>query len=334
MVEGQEKSKKRNLWWVVILAIFLFLTVFVVAPVIIFIGFASNFEKSFSGYSGEFDELIVIDGNEEEKIVQLTIEGIIGDTGQSFFMTSSPFEQTLAQLKQVQEDPDVKAVVIHVNSPGGSVSASDKIYKEILKIKESGKKVIVSMGDTAASGGYYIAAPADKIYALPHTLTGSLGVIMSLPNYEKLAEKIGFEEVVIKSGEMKDIGSPTREMTEEEREVLQSFVDESYEEFVRIISEGRNMSKDEVKKIADGRIYSGNQALQNGLVDELGDLEEATNGAFELIGSNDAMVVSYQEPPVTFSDFLFGLKQTINDPFGTKQMIYDQSPKLQYLWRN
>ena len=164
---------------------------------------------------------------------------------------------------------------LQVNSPGGGVVESAQIYKEIREIQEETEKPIyVSMGSMAASGGYYISAPADKIFVNKETMTGSIGVIMQSINYGKLAEKYGVEFVTIKSGPYKDIMSPTREMTEVERNMLQEMLNDSYEDFVDIIEQGRNMTEAEVKKVADGRIVNGRQAIEAGLADDFGFLED------------------------------------------------------------
>src|SRR6185436_16569611 len=157
-----------------------------------------------------------------------------------------------------------------INSPGGSVGAVQEVYDEILRLKKSGKKVVVSMGDVAASGGYYVACAADKIYANPGTLTGSIGVIFETGNVQSLLKKIGVKVQPIKSAEHKDIGSPFKTMSVQERQILQSIIDDAYGQFVRAIVDGRQMQKEKVLRLADGRIYSGAQAKSEGLVDELG----------------------------------------------------------------
>ncbi|MCY7985939.1 signal peptide peptidase SppA, partial [Bacillus inaquosorum] len=177
----------------------------------------------------------------------------------------------LKNLERAKDDKAVKGIVLKVNSPGGGVYESAEIHKKLEEIKKETKKPIyVSMGSMAASGGYYISTAADKIFATPETLTGSLGVIMESVNYSKLADNLGISFETIKSGAHKDIMSPSREMTKEEKNIMQSMVDNSYEGFVDVISEGRGMSKAEVKKIADGRVYDGRQAKKLNLVDELG----------------------------------------------------------------
>ena len=204
-------------------------------------------------------------------------------------------------LRQAGQDTSVVAVVLEVNSPGGGVTASDEMHQSILDFKKNtGKPVIVSMGDTAASGAYYISTAADRIVANETTLTGSLGVIIPLNNFAAAAEKYGIKQVVIKSGKYKDMGSAFREMRPDEREIYQSIVDQDYDEFVDVISEGRGIPEDRVREIADGRVYSGSQAKALGLVDSFGSLDEASATAGRLAGAKDTTVVRYvQEPSLT-----------------------------------
>jgi len=246
-----------------------------------------------------------VEGKGEAKIVQLFVDGTIAESagfGSSF---NSP--DFLEQLDQALEDDDVKGVVLRVNSPGGEVVASDEIHNKILEMKKKGKKVIVSMGAMAASGGYYISAPADYIFANPSTLTGSLGVIFSIPNYEELADWAGYKENVIKSGAFKDIGNPLREMTPAEQQVFTQLVDESYQQFVDVIANGRKIPREQVLKIADGRIYSGKQAKALKLIDEFGSLEDATRYAVKASGLTEARIVRYEVPGSLTSILLGGM---------------------------
>jgi protease-4 len=185
----------------------------------------------------------------------------------------------------------------------------------------------------AASGGYYVSAPAERIYANADTLTGSLGVIVSLLNYEETFDMIGLRQIIFKSGEFKDIGSPVRELSEEERDILQGIVDQAYEGFVDVIVEGRDLPRDEVLDLADGRIYTGQQALEVGLVDELGNLDSAIAGARELAGlDEDALVVRYNTTP-DFLDLLRGSLESSQqpaDPLMLRELSEPQAPRLEY----
>jgi len=242
-------------------------------------------------------------GDGASRIAVVPVEGTIApadNTVGGIQPTTTP-EGLADALRQAAQDTSVVAVVIEVNSPGGGVTASDEMHQSILDFRENtGKPVVVSMGDTAASGGYYIATAADRIVANETTLTGSLGVIIPLNNYAEAADKYGIKQVVIKSGKYKDMGSAFREMTPDEREIFQSIVDQDYSEFVDVISEGREIPEDRVREIADGRIYSGIQARDLGLVDSFGNLDEASATAGRLAGTKDTTVIRYvQEPTLT-----------------------------------
>ncbi len=185
-------------------------------------------------------------------------------------------EQWVRHIKAMSETKGVKAIILDINSPGGSVGAVQEVYSQILRIRKEKKIPFVALfGDIAASGGYYIASACDKIVAHPGTLTGSIGVIFSVSNLEGLFGKVGYKMEAIKSGKFKDIGSPARSMTPEERKLLQEMIDDAYGQFVSAVAAGRNMPADKVKEYADGRIYTGSQALERKLVDQLGDSDDA-----------------------------------------------------------
>jgi protease-4 len=247
-----------------------------------------------------------VSGDGAEKIAVVPVVGTITSAeSQLGGVQSTTTPEGLSDaLRQAADDRSVRAVVLEVNSPGGGVTASDEMHQSILDFKEStDKPVVVSMGDTAASGGYYISTAADRIVANETTLTGSLGVIFQLTNFSEAADKYGISQVVIKSGKFKDIGNSFRKMKPEEREIFQSLVDESYEEFVDVISEGREIPKDRVREIADGRIYSGSRARELGLVDSFGGIDEAADIAADRAGAGETTVVRYVETP-TFSETL------------------------------
>jgi len=209
-----------------------------------------------------------------DRIALIRIEGIIADS-----------KELVEELKRYGEDDSIKAILLRIDSPGGAVVPSQEIYDEVKRIRTAGKKkVVASMGTVAASGGYYIAAGAEKIIANPGTLTGSIGVIMELVNVEGLLQKIGVEGVVIKSGENKDVGSPFRKMTEKEHALLQHVMDDVHAQFIEAVAEGRSLKVDVVRSYADGRIFTGRQAKEIGLVDELGDLQDAIKRTAELAG--------------------------------------------------
>jgi protease-4 len=218
-----------------------------------------------------------------EKVGVVEITGAIIDS-----------KETLRQIKQFREDDTIKAIVIRINSPGGGVGPSQEIFREIRKTIPL-KKIIASMGSVAASGGYYIAAGTNGIMANPGTITGSIGVIIGYTNFETLFQKIGLSPVVIKSGEFKDIASPVRPMTEKEKELLQEFVNKTRYQFVRDVSEGRGRPTAEIEPLADGRIFSGEEAKANGLVDQMGNLEDAIEWAGRLGGITGRVVPVYAQ---------------------------------------
>jgi protease IV len=209
-----------------------------------------------------------------DRIGLVKIEGIIAES-----------REVIQEIHEYKKDPGVKAILLRINSPGGGVVPSQEIYEEVRKIRDEGqKKVFVSMGTVAASGGYYIASASDRIIANPGTLTGSIGVIMELANVEGLLKKIGVESLVIKSGRHKDTGSPFRKMQPEEREILQRLLDDVHEQFVQAVSQGRGLPEEEVRKFSDGRIFTGRQAKEMGLVDDLGNLQDAIQLAADIVG--------------------------------------------------
>ncbi len=211
----------------------------------------------------------------------------------------------IEELKDYIKDSSIKAIVIRIESPGGGVAPSQEIYEEIRKAAAK-KNVVVSMGAVAASGGYYIAAPATKIIANPGTLTGSIGVIMEIPNVKGLMDKIGIKTEVIKSGQHKDIASAFRDIGKKEREILQGVMDDVHEQFIKAVSEGRKMPVEDVKKIADGRVFSGKQALNIGLVDGLGNLEYAIEEAANLAGIKGEPDVVTKKEKLFIFDLLNG----------------------------
>lgn len=232
--------------------------VIVMITVSLFIG---NKRSDYAGYNT---------GGEKVGIIELV--GIISES-----------KSIVGKIKRFRNDDSIKAIVLRIDSPGGSVGPSQEIFREIRKTVNK-KKVIASMGSVAASGGYYIAAGADGIIANPGTITGSIGVMMGFTNFQKILEKAGLVSIVVKSCEYKDIGSPVREMTDKEADILQNVANSIHNQFVEAIASGRNMDKNKVASLADGRIFSGEEAKVLGLVDRLGNLEDAVEWAGKLAG--------------------------------------------------
>jgi len=244
-----------------------------------------------------------------DAVAVIRLEGTIvsGREPDTFFSaTGNAFSESIIQrLERADSDPYVKAIVLRVNSPGGGIVGSDEIYQALLKIE---KPVVVSMGDMAASGGYYVSCAADEIWANPSTLTGSIGVISTVPNFEELLDKLGIEMFVFKSGSMKDELSPYRQPTEEEIEHWQGITDEAYEGFLNIVAQQRDLELDRAREIADGRVYTGEQAMDFGLVDRLGNLPEAIDHAAELGGiEGEPRLIEYQRTPTLMEMLLSGL---------------------------
>ncbi|WP_299739282.1 signal peptide peptidase SppA [uncultured Rossellomorea sp.] len=304
----------------------------------------SDFDKAFEDMFGRtenaFGEEVIEEGNAQKRIAVLEVEGVIQDTGGATSLFESPgynHELFMKKLDAVQEDKSVKGIILKVNSPGGGVVESAQIHSKLVEIMDKTKKPIyVSMGGTAASGGYYISAPATKIFASKETLTGSLGVIMQSINYSELAEKYGVDFVTIKSGPYKDIMSPTREMTDEERKIIQSMIDNSYEGFVDVIASGRDMSEAEVKKIADGRVYDGIQAKEVNLIDEFGYVEDTIEAMKKDHKLKGAQVFEYTAGDPFSEFFSMGAKKMIGQDMEAaalmKLLSKPNSPRLMYLY--
>src|SRR5699024_4626741 len=268
------------------------------------------------------------------------LDGVIQDTGNVSSLlggTGYNHQFFMKQLNEIYEDRTVKGVVLSVNTPGGGVVESAEIYDAIRLIQnERDIPVYVSMGSMAASGGYYVSAPADKIFVNPETMTGSIGLIMESVNYAKLAENYGIEFNTIKTGPYKDIMSGSREMTDEERDMLQEMINDSYERFVDIIVDGRNMTEKEVKKVADGRILNGRQAIEAGLADDYGKLQETIDALKTDYELDNPTVFEYKLMD-SFSS-LMGMKmQALFGGTSEKEMIasilsHYNSPRMMYLY--
>ena len=238
------------------------------------------------------------------KIAVISLDGAIASQS-SFFGSSITPELVKGQLDKAEKDITAKAIVLRVESPGGVVAPCQEILEEINKVKQS-KPIVVSMRSMAASGGYYISAGADSIIALPGTLTGSIGVISQIPNVKGLYEKLGIEMQTFKGGKYKDMYSGFRELTSEENEIMQKMTDEYYEQFVEVVAEGRGLSKDTVRNLATGQLYTGVEAKKLGLVDELGGLDTAIAVAARLANIK-TWQVEYYRPKVSFLESLLGM---------------------------
>lgn len=232
-------------------------------------------------------------------------------------------------IRQAARDSQVKAILLRVNSPGGSVIGSDEIYHAL---KESGKPVVVYMGELAASGGYYVSMAGEHIVAHPNTLTGSIGVISEFTNIEGLYEKLGIQSNVVKSGENKDFGNPTSPFTAEDQQLWQAVIDETYEGFVKIIADNRGMTVEQVKQLADGRVYTGQQAIALNLVDELGYQQDAIDEAASLGGiTGTPRVIEYRRQSPFAELFGASVARTVLSALGIPvEQLNTGTPALEY----
>ncbi|MFC2947092.1 signal peptide peptidase SppA [Virgibacillus sediminis] len=298
----------------------------------------ADFEEIFSMNDTPFEEKVIEEGGGAGKIAVINLNGVIQDTTGGAFNTSGyNHDKFLEMIEAAGEDAMTDGIILRVNTPGGGVVESAEIHDKIVEVQEeSGKPVYISMGNTAASGGYYISAPADKIVAHPATLTGSIGVIMQSINISDLADDLGIDFNTIKSGEYKDIMSASRDMTEEERDILQTIIDDMYGDFVQVIVEGREMSEERVRELGDGRVYTGSQAKELGLVDDLGSLTDTIDMMKEEQGLEDPQVVEYQ-PGLGIDQFLGG---TVKSMFGEEAELHGMlellrqtnAPRAMYLY--
>lgn len=234
------------------------------------------------------------------------------------------------QLEHWRKDDDIKAILLHINSPGGGTAISQELYQAVLRAKEE-KPVVASFASVAASGGYYIASGADRIVANPSSVTGSIGVIFQMPNFKDLMGKVGVSLTTIKSGELKDVGNYSREMTEKEELMLRSVVMDTYEQFVDAVSSGRKMAKEDVYNLADGSVFTGSQAYHLGLVDTLGGLYEATNIAGQLGDISGKPVIAHAYLRATNHWFDILDKVATNVSGAVEKVTTSTGPDLQYI---
>lgn len=307
--------------------------------------FKTDFFNSFNTMLGMSEDValyekVVETGNWDKRIALLSVDGTIQDIGSSSVWSEVEYDHKrfIEQLDVILHDNTVQAVVLSINSPGGGVVESAEIHKKLEQIKEQRQiPIYVSMGTMAASGGYYIAAPADKIFALKETITGSIGVIMQGINYSELAEKVGVKFETIKSGPHKDMLGGTRDTTAEEFAMLQEMIDEMYEDFVDVVESGRKMSEADVKKVADGRVLSGSQAMKAGLVDSIGTLDQTIAAVRVDNGLENAELFEYVKGDSSFASLL-GMKASaifgpsVEEKYLTKILTTHSAPRAMYLY--
>ena len=271
---------------------------------------AAKSQQQADGFSGFGDKIAVVD-----------LEGVIVDP-----------KSVVQNLKRYADDDSVKAIILHVNTPGGGVAASQEIYTEVRRIRDKKKKRIVAQIETVgASGGYYVASATDKIYADPGSIVGSIGVIAEWYNYGDLIKWAKLKDITLKAGEFKDTGSPTRDLTPAEREYLQGMIDNMHQQFIQAVADGRHLKVEEVKAIADGKVWTGQQALPMKLVDQLGDFQDAVDDTAKAVGiKGEPVLVHPEKPRRTLLDALFG---DISEYLPDRAKLMQSNVGFYYLWK-
>lgn len=309
------QQKKSTAWkWLlgIFIAIALVIVVFLAAVVVYFIGSLKHTEKTF---------YYEVSGSGSGKVAVVELDYTIIDP-----------ESLVRQFKKYREDKSIKAIVLRINSPGGGVAASQEMYEEVKRTRDAGKPVVVSFGAIAASGGYYVACGSSYIVANPGSLTGSIGVIAQFITLKDLADKIGIKETTVKSGKFKDSGDPFRELNKDDLEYFQSVVDDSYQQFMEVVSKERKIPMDQLKEIADGRVFTGKQALDLKLVDTLGTYQDAIMIAARLAKiEGEPAIVKEKVKRSILNIFLEGLTQNSLESIKNQlETEYINKPILQY----
>ena len=300
----QKKDNSGRWFWGIFLSL-MFLGMIIVA--ISFFAFASAIKHD----GGEF-----VSSGSGDKIAIVEINDVIVSS-----------EKTVEQIKRFREDKSIKAIILRVNTPGGGVAASQEIYEEVKKTRDSGKIIVVSMGSIAASGGYYIAVGSSLIIANPGTLTGSIGVIAQFISIKDLAEKLGINQTTIKSGSLKDAGNPFKTMSDSDKAYFQDVVDNSFSQFLDVVAKERKMDKQTLLQYANGRVFTGLQAKEYGLIDSLGTFEDAIRITGKMAGIEGEPRIVREKKKFSFFEEMLGSK--IEDVTDIKGKLFDE-PILQY----
>src|SRR6266567_2107009 len=281
---------------------------FVVAVfTLVYFTFRGGDQESFSGFG--------------EKIAVVDLEGVI----------LSP-KQTVTQLKKFADDDSIKAIIVHVNSPGGGVAASEEIYREVKRIRDDKKKrIVASIESVGASGAYYVSSATNKIYADKGSIVGSIGVIAEWVNYGDLLHWAKLKDITMKAGEFKDTGSPTRDLTPTEREYLQSLIDNMHGQFIQAVADGRKTKFDDIKAIANGKVWAGEQALSMKLIDQVGDFQAAVDDTARSVGiKGEPVLVHPERDRKTVLDVLFG---DVSEWLPTREKLLEHHVGFYYLWK-
>jgi protease IV len=302
----QPPRQSRTWLWVLIGGGAFFLFVLAVFT-LVYVSLRTDRNAEFSGFG---DKIGVID-----------LEGVIINP-----------EETVKHLKKFGDDSSIKAIIVHVNSPGGGAAASEEIYREMRRVRdEKKKKLVVSIETVGASGAYYVAAGANRIYANDASIVGSIGVIAEWYNYEDLLKWAKLKNIVIKTGEFKDTGNPARELTPAEREYLQGMVNNMKEQFVSAVSDGRQMDRNSIESIANGKVWTGKEAKEMKLVDEIGDFEKCVKDTANAVGIHgEPTLVKPEKEKRTLSDLLFG---DLSDIIPSQAKMMDSHVGFYYLWK-
>jgi protease-4 len=301
----EPKRPRYWLWFLVGGGIFFVFVLFVFT--LVYITMSTDRDNEFSGFGS--------------KIAVVDVEGVI----------ISP-KETVDALRKYADDDSVKAIILHLNSPGGGAAASEEIYREVRRIRDQRKKRIVASIETVgASGGYYIASGTNKIYANEASIVGSIGVIAQWTNYEDLLKWAKLKDITLKAGALKDVGSPTRDMTPEERAYMQSLIDNMHGQFIHAVADGRGMKDEDIRKIADGRVWTGQQALPLKVIDQIADFRGAVKDTAKAVGiSGDPTLVRPTRPKRTLADLFFG---DVSDFLPDKAKLMETNVGFYYLWK-
>ena len=338
MIDRSEKKKKSGCLWAVIIFVILIAVVSFIGIVSV-MALKSSFSSSISVGSGKagVDENPVMreiwsSGRGDTKVVTIPLTGMImlESDSSGLFPSETSAQRALRSIKRATHDKDVRAIILQINSGGGGITASDIIYKALLDFKASSpdRKVVSIFGDVSASGAYYIALASDHIVAHPTTITGSIGVLIKAMNILELSNKIGIKDITIKSGKNKDMLNPMGEINEEQRLMVQKLVDSMHVRFVKLVAEGRNLPLQDVKELADGRIYSADDALELKLIDQIGYWDDTVKKTAKLLDVAEVKIYRYEQD-FTFSS-LFKAVQSWNP---MQSMVQEATqPKLLYQW--